>query len=97
MASKILENKFDSSSCCHMLLEAFVYIFKFRCLLPQFGLYISRSEDCLKINPVFLNYKPIIDDKHGIVDSFLKILGLIPLPFEIAVAQNRTKVSQKLI
>ena len=80
-----------------MLLEGLIDTFKFRCLLSEFTLDIARSKYILKINPILLHNKPVINDEHSVIDNLLQLFSLASLSLEISVAQYRAEVGQQLV
>jgi hypothetical protein len=97
MISKIFEDIFASRRRGHVLLEGLIDTFKFRCLFSEFTLDIARTKYVLKINPVLLHNKPVINDEHSVIDNLLQLFSLTSLSLEIPVAQYRTKVGQQLV
>jgi hypothetical protein len=75
-----------------VLFETFVHQLEFGRLLPEFGFDVAGAEDVLEVDPIFLNYQPVVDNKHGVVDNLLQFFCLYPLSLQIPVAQNGAEI-----
>lgn len=76
MAAEALVDEFAPECHSHVVLEVFVDLLELHALLPQFGLDVARPEYVLQVNPILLDYEPVVDDETGVKDQFLYLLGL---------------------
>ena len=97
MTAEVFVDVFASGGGAHVFFEGFVDALKLSGFFSEFCLDIPGSEDVFEVDPVFLDDEPVIDDEHGVVDEFLKVLGLGALSFEVAVAEDGAKISKEFV